>query len=195
MNAIETALAFVGAINAQDVDSISDLMTHDHVYIDSDGTEVKGPTKMREGWIGYFSMVPDYHIEVRETFIRENSVVLLGTASGTFCKDGTLDPENRWEVPAAWRAVTEGERVAVWQLYVNLNASISRGHGSRNGADKGHFEAPVAQERAKIHRHRRLAERSGRRAQESPLFALQMERMHSVFIDALRLTPSRCKRS
>ena len=27
--------------------------------------------------------------------------------------------ENHWVVPAAWRVVVEGDKVAVWQVYVN----------------------------------------------------------------------------
>ncbi|UCC74532.1 MAG: nuclear transport factor 2 family protein [Gemmatimonadota bacterium] len=120
----EVAFAFVEAVNAKQIERISELMTPDHVYIEPAGGEVAGHEKMREGWVGYFAMVPDYHIEVAEAFSRENTVVLLGTAAGTLTKDGTLDPKNRWSVPAAWRVVVEGEQVAVWQLYVNLEPIV-----------------------------------------------------------------------
>jgi len=29
-------------------------------------------------------------------------------------------PENRWSVPAAWRAVVRGGRLAEWRVYVNV---------------------------------------------------------------------------
>ena len=72
---------------------------------------------MGPGWRGYFGMVPDFHIEVTDRFHRENVVVMLGRASGTFVQKGELRPENHWSVPAAWRVVVESELVAVWQLY------------------------------------------------------------------------------
>jgi hypothetical protein len=76
---------------------------------------------MRDAWAAYFKMVPDYRIEVSEALTRDNTVVLLGTATGTISHEDALDVENRWSVPAAWRVVVEGEGVAVWQLYVDLD--------------------------------------------------------------------------
>ena len=34
--------------------------------------------------------------------------------------DGRLEAENRWETPAAWRAVIEHDRVAEWRVYADL---------------------------------------------------------------------------
>jgi hypothetical protein len=115
----EVAASFVEAINAQKIDELSELMTENHVFVDSDGTEVSGRQRMREGWKSYFAMVPDYEILVKETFSRAETVVFLGVAQGTFSQGGALRADNHWSVPAAWRAVVEGSRVAVWQLYVN----------------------------------------------------------------------------
>lgn len=115
----EVAVSFVEAINSKQIDKLSELMTKDHVFINSDGTEYLGRERMSEGWVEYFAMVPDYRIEVKETLTRGNTVVLLGIATGTFSHQGTLDPMNHWSVPAAWRAVIDGDRISVWQLYVN----------------------------------------------------------------------------
>ena len=119
MTATDVAYAFVKAINSGDADRLSELMTENHVFVDSDGSEHAGRDEMRRGWKGYFAMVPDFRIEVKDTFCRGETVVLLGFAHGTFIQDGALKPENRWMVPAAWRVVVEGDRVAIWQLYVN----------------------------------------------------------------------------
>ncbi len=51
---------------------------------------------------------------------------------------------------------------------LRFNSSFSRGSDSRIVAQGGRFEAPDAQERARITRHRREAERSGRWAQGTP---------------------------
>ena len=115
----QIATAFVTAINSRAIDTMAELMTENHIFIDSDGTRVPGRERMREGWISYFEMVPDYCIEVHETFTRDQTVVLLGIATGTFADAGVLKLENSWSVPAAWRALVEDQKVAVWQVYVN----------------------------------------------------------------------------
>ena len=119
MQAEDVARAFVDAINSGSVENLSELMTPNHVFIDSDGSEISGHESMREGWANYLAMVPDYKVEVERTLVRDNMVVFLGIASGTFIQEGSLKPENHWTVPAAWRAVVENEKIAVWQLYVN----------------------------------------------------------------------------
>lgn len=50
-------------------------------------------------------MVPDYTIAVDETFAEGLVIVMLGAAQGTCSCGGSLKPENRWQTPAAWRAV------------------------------------------------------------------------------------------
>ncbi len=125
MSPIELVQTFVDRINAGDVEGIVALMTEDHKFTDSLGTEFRGPEKMRQGWTEYFRMVPDYRIEVREILSNGEVVVLLGIARGTYSRDGTLYPENGWETPAAWRALVRGDRVAEWQIYTE-NEPISR---------------------------------------------------------------------
>ena len=58
------AQAFIRAINRQDVDRLVELMSPAHRFIDSLGNVVEGRDKMREGWAGYFRMVPDYSIAI-----------------------------------------------------------------------------------------------------------------------------------
>ncbi len=119
MKSEEVAESFVEAINTGDLDKLTALMTENHVFIDADGKEYPGRDRMRDGWREYFSLVPDFHIEIVERYSMGGRVVFTGIAEGTFSKDGELDPANHWRVPAAWRAVTRDDRVAVWQLYVN----------------------------------------------------------------------------
>lgn len=108
---------FVAAINEHDVDEICRLMTKDHVFIDGGGQKMGGRDVMRDGWVAYFDMMPDYHITIEEVFSSGKDVGLFGRASGTYAPKGQLKPENHWEMPAAWRAVVRGPRVAQWQVY------------------------------------------------------------------------------
>lgn len=110
---------FVDAINHHDLDEVCSLMAEQHVFIDSLGQRTQGRAMMREGWEGYFRMVPDYTITIRDTFVRGATVILLGTAEGTFSVKGVLVPENRWRTPAAWRGVIRGSLVEEWQIYAD----------------------------------------------------------------------------
>jgi uncharacterized protein (TIGR02246 family) len=131
------ARAFVDAINRQDVEGLAGLMTPGHRFVDSLGGVTEGREKMRAGWVGYFKMVPDYSIVVEETYVAGPIVVMLGMAGGTYTTDGELKAENRWETPAAWKAVVEGGLVAEWRVYADnepmreLMRRAGRGLGNR----------------------------------------------------------------
>jgi ketosteroid isomerase-like protein len=119
MSALDLVLAFVARINAHDVPGLATLMSPDHRFVDSLGAVVTGREQMTRGWVGYFQMVPDYHIEVSRAFTDGVDVVLLGLARGTYSRDGKLDPHNEWSTPAAWRARVENELIAEWQVYAD----------------------------------------------------------------------------
>lgn len=119
MTTEQVALRFVEAINSADVDGMALLMTENHVFVDSDGSKTAGREAMQMAWSQFFAMVPGYRIDVEETLRLENKVVLIGVASG---EGGIVDDDrarHHWAVPAAWRAVVEEGRVAVWQVYAN----------------------------------------------------------------------------
>jgi ketosteroid isomerase-like protein len=124
-DAAPVALAFVESINRHDVEAIADLLCEDHLFVDSEGSEVRGRQAMRRGWAGYFAIVPDYAVAVERTFVSGNTVVLLGRASGSYAPDGRLLEANRWSTPAAWRAEVADGRVAAWQVYAD-NGPIRR---------------------------------------------------------------------
>jgi ketosteroid isomerase-like protein len=119
------AHAFVSAINRHSPEEIASLMTDDHVFVDSLGSRVAGRANMTKGWQGYFGMVPDYAITVDETFADGPVVVMLGAAEGTWSAGGPLQPENKWQTPAAWRAVVRGHLIAEWRVYAD-NEPIRR---------------------------------------------------------------------
>lgn len=52
-------LDYVNAINCTNVDRIYDLMTVDHLFIDSQDNRTIGRDVMRQAWLGYFSLFPD----------------------------------------------------------------------------------------------------------------------------------------
>jgi ketosteroid isomerase-like protein len=94
-------------------------MSEDHRFIDALGSIVQGREQMRKGWIGYFGMVPDYRIACEEIIERGDIVAAFGTAGGTYSPDGSMMDENRWEVPAAWRARVVDGLVSEWRVYAD----------------------------------------------------------------------------
>ena len=119
MNPVETVLAFLDAINRHDVDKMVVLMTEDHVFIDSLGTSVHGREPMRKGWQGYFAMCTDYRVSHEDIFHSGNTVAAFGSAGGTIIVKGQLVPENKWQTPAAWRAVVRGGLIQEWRVYAD----------------------------------------------------------------------------
>ncbi len=121
----QVALDMVKAINAHDPDHILAILSARPVFIDSLGCSVHGRREMRRAWVGYFSMVPDYHIEVSQVLVKGSLVALFGRASGTYSTDGRLRRKNRWKTPAAWTARVKRGRVLEWRLYAD-NEPIRR---------------------------------------------------------------------
>ena len=70
-------------------------------------------------WAGYFQLVPDYQISLEEIFENGNVVAALGTAGGTYSPDGKLSKENRWQVPAAWRAEVKDNLLTEWRVFTD----------------------------------------------------------------------------
>jgi uncharacterized protein (TIGR02246 family) len=115
----EIVLRFMERINQRDPDSLAELMTEDHLFVDSLGQSVRGREQMRAGWRGYYAMCPDYRVSHDEIFQNGNRVVVLGAAGGTIAAAGELPPENRWRIPAAWLAVVENGLVKEWRVYAD----------------------------------------------------------------------------
>ena len=116
MSVLDTVNKFVDAINAHDVEAIGELMGDEHTFIDSGGGVYTDVEQMIKGWPGYYAMFPDYKIEISETFVSGDTVALLGKAMGTYSFDGTLRPENHWEIPAAWKAIVKDGKIKLWQV-------------------------------------------------------------------------------
>ncbi len=119
MSPVETILQFMDRINQRDADKLAELMTEDHVFIDSLGQSIHGREKMRAGWRGYYAFCPDYWVSHEEIFQNGNLVAAFGSAGGTIAADGKLPPENKWRASAAWLAVVENGLVKEWQVYAD----------------------------------------------------------------------------
>ncbi len=126
------AQAFIRAINRQDVNRLAELMSPAHRFIDSLGKVIEGRDKMRDGWSAYFRMVPDYAVAIEEYYPSDPVIIMLGIASGTYSRNGTLHPENRWQTPVAIRALVNEGLVAEWRVYAD-NEPIRKAMATAKG--------------------------------------------------------------
>jgi ketosteroid isomerase-like protein len=116
---ITVALEFVDAINHAEIDKIWSLMSDDHLFIDSQENKFVGKDNMKQGWIGYFALFPDYKIEIVETLEKDTLVCMFGYASGTYKNLKDENNSNFWKIPAAWRAIIKDNKVEQWQVYAD----------------------------------------------------------------------------
>ncbi|MDU1891412.1 MAG: nuclear transport factor 2 family protein [Dysgonomonas sp.] len=110
---------YVEAINTADTDRLYDLMAEDHIFIDAHDNKVMGRDDMKQSWIGYFKMFPDYKIEINNILEKDSLLCILGYAGGTYKNLKNADNTNYWRVPAAWTAIIEDNRVKQWQVYAD----------------------------------------------------------------------------
>jgi ketosteroid isomerase-like protein len=119
MSPVETVLRFLELINERNADKLVEMMTEDHVFIDSLGQTVRGREKMRAAWRSYYAFCPDYWVSHEEIFLNGNSVAVFGSAGGTIAANGKLPPENKWRTPAAWLAVVQDGLLKEWRVYAD----------------------------------------------------------------------------
>jgi ketosteroid isomerase-like protein len=112
--AIVTLQKFVGRINAHDPTGIIALCTSDHVFIDSLGSRLSGRERLEQAWAGYFSLFPDYRVEVESAVAQDALVLACGFASATHAAS-----QKKWRIPAAWRAIVKHGQIAEWQVYAD----------------------------------------------------------------------------
>jgi ketosteroid isomerase-like protein len=118
----EIVLDFVKYINEHDVKKISELMAPDHTFTDAHNNSITGRDNMMQGWRGYFSMFPDYKLEVDEFYEAGSTFVMMGFASGTY--KGLNPEQNHWKLPAAWKAIVEEDKIKHWQVYCDTRVPL-----------------------------------------------------------------------
>ena len=124
-SAIDAARAFVEAVNHRNSEALAAQMTEDHAFVDGLGATIEGRQRVKAAFEAYFRMIPEYAIAIEETFSEGSIVVMLGSAGGTYSRDGTLRPDNHWTTPAGFRASIREGLVAEWRVYAD-NEPIRR---------------------------------------------------------------------
>jgi len=121
---IKIVLDFIESINSADLDKMCDLMTIDHTFIDSQENKTTGRDNMRQAWMGYFDLFPDYKIEINEIIEKDSLICIFGHASGTYMNLINNENSNYWKVPIALKAIAKDNQIAIWQVYADNSPVI-----------------------------------------------------------------------
>jgi len=113
VNNKEIVLQFIEALNNADIEKIANMMADDHVFIDSGVGKYTGKETMKQGWIAYFDMFPDYKIEAVDITQNDSTVGVFGYASGSF----KGNKNKHFRIPASWKAVVKKGKIKHWQVY------------------------------------------------------------------------------
>jgi len=119
MNA-QVVLEFIRAINAADVEKMCSLMTEHHVFTDSQNNKVIGRDAMKQAWIEYYKLFPDYHIEVNDVLEKHDIIVVTGYAGATYKNLRHEDKDNSWIVPACFKAIVADGKIELWQVFADM---------------------------------------------------------------------------
>jgi hypothetical protein len=113
----ETVLRFVEAINNADIGELENLMSDDHVFVDAGDGRYQGKENMKQGWIAYFKMFPDYRIEIVDITEGDSIIGIFGYASGTYKGLRNEMNSNYFRTPASWKAIAKDGKIKHWQVY------------------------------------------------------------------------------
>jgi ketosteroid isomerase-like protein len=111
---VTVVLRFNDCITAGDVDSLADLMTSDHCFVDTEGLAVVGRDACRAAWVGFFAAFPDY----RNVF----TVVRAGPAAVSV-RGHSICAAPELAGPALWAAAVRDGRIARWQVFQDTAAN------------------------------------------------------------------------
>jgi len=120
----EIVLEFIKVLNNADIESMLTFISRDHVFIDSLGNKIFGKENMENAWNGYFHIFPDYKIDVKEIFEHNNTIIILGKASGTYKNIKTDDDKYYWRIPVAIKVLVDGKKILHWQVFADNSPVI-----------------------------------------------------------------------
>ena len=124
MDTREIVEMMVAAINGGRAEKVAERMHPRGVFVDSLGRRIEGRAAILEGWRAYYRMFPDYRIEVDGMMAEAQDAMLHGRGGGTLHRDSVPVADGGWQVPAAWRAVSDGARLIThWQVFAD-NAPV-----------------------------------------------------------------------
>jgi hypothetical protein len=76
---------------------------------------------MKQAWIDFYKLFPDYNIEINEVVTKNDIVIVTGFSSGTYKNLKDEDKDNSWIVPAAWKAALKDGKIKLWQIFADMS--------------------------------------------------------------------------
>ncbi|RIV87681.1 nuclear transport factor 2 family protein [Aurantiacibacter zhengii] len=107
---LQTARAFVEAMNGRDFAQIKNYLADDVRFIDSSGRELQSADKCLELFHRLLATAPDLQIEIGAIAERGNDILISGRS-----KTSTAELRGA----SQWRAKVEGGKIIEWQMYSN----------------------------------------------------------------------------
>ncbi len=109
---IETALQFNDCITNADIVGLAELMTEDHVFIDTANNRIEGKTEnIAKAWKPFFALYPGYQNIFENITVRDSTVIMQGYS---VCSKEILN-----NVHAIWVVEVRGDKVALWSIYLD----------------------------------------------------------------------------
>ncbi|TQC42903.1 nuclear transport factor 2 family protein [Rhodococcus sp. WS4] len=100
---VSVTARFNDCINRRDPDTMSELMSEDHCFVDTEGSVISGKQPCLDAWRVFFASFPDY----RNHFTSDTGRGGVATAIGhSVCSEPSLAG------PALWTAVVRHDEVA-----------------------------------------------------------------------------------
>lgn len=104
------AALFNQCINGRNVEALTQLMTDDATFIDTEGSAVSGRQACRAAWQGFFEAFPDYSNVFAAVTVADTLVTIVGHS---LCSEPALAG------PALWTATIRDNKVARWCVYTD----------------------------------------------------------------------------
>ncbi|MBS3077850.1 nuclear transport factor 2 family protein [Candidatus Pacearchaeota archaeon] len=106
----EIALKFNSCINSQNIKGLSNLMSPNHRFIDSENGGFQGKEKAIKIWKEFFKKYPEYRNNLEIIKSRSNLIIMVGHS---ICSNKKLEGDG------IWTAKIEHNKVAEWKVYYN----------------------------------------------------------------------------
>lgn len=110
---------FIELINDHAPHELSSRMTEDHILVDALGNKFSGIESATEVWKGYFSIWPDYWIDMEDIISEGEKIYGFGTMSGTHVGHLPGKSQHFFKIPLAIKAIVDGENIKSWQIFAD----------------------------------------------------------------------------
>ena len=111
----QTIIAFIGSINAHDVEGLGALMSDDHTFIDAHDNQISWQREDARRLARLPRVVSRLLHRSYRCVRGRDSFALLGFAGGSYQNQQS----ESWRLPAEWKAIVQNDLVTLWQVFAD----------------------------------------------------------------------------